>query len=603
MKNYLIIALAIGILAVVVCAGSQGSGEIYWLHHENSLPDGPWVDARRYVRLGLEDAIKAIGTNQQVTLLISKPISINQPQLLEIPTNITLQFLRGGRIEIKSGQTLTIKGLIQAGPHQIFSGNGEVKFGTGTVDGVYAEWWGIDGIEDNIQIKKAIEAGGTGKIHLLDRTYDIRNPIELDPEYDGTILEGNGQERTFLSVSGETLLFSVAVGFQSDLDDGTISEDLREMFENCGFSLSEEEASVSIKKEDSIWLITDKEKNYCIRKEGHILNVYRIINGFNVRKGNLYSSILDLTITATTKAGTAVYVAGDNFTLERVSINGSPHIKHFLCGVQFRDAMCCTIKRCWINYIDGAAIETAGKFANEIQIEGGMYGCSEYGLKIDTEGSGWNVSGAFEGCKYHIYLTDMAWGNTFNSLFIERGTAWSEEETIGIYCRGRRNVFVGGMNGENTTAVDIGGVNNTIIGMKLDSRMLDGRRSDIKFSGYGNRVLYSLLDPYEVEWGGKDSKHNELIGCSHRRKLLFSVDALGYQKDLDNGIISESEGLWEKFRDEGFTLSKDAPVSVVKKDSEWRITDKNEKYLVRKEGDKLNIYLCPFAHGWMVISK
>ena len=100
-----------------------------------NFPHGPWVDTRPYVHL--DDAIKAIGTNQ-VTLLISEVIDIGQPQL-EIPTNITLQFLHGGRIETESGQTLTIKGLIRAGPHQIFSGDGKVEFGAGTVDGVYAD--------------------------------------------------------------------------------------------------------------------------------------------------------------------------------------------------------------------------------------------------------------------------------------------------------------------------------------------------------------------------------------------------------------------------------------------------------------------------------
>jgi hypothetical protein len=71
--------------------------------------------------------------------------------------------------------------------------------------------------------------------------------------------------------------------------------------------------------------------------------------------------------------------------------------------------------------------------------------------------------------------------------------------------------------------------------------------------------------------------------------LLFSTD-LKFQSDLDEEIISL--GLSQEFENNEFALSGNAEVSIEKKGGEWLIDDRSnkQKYLVRKDEDKLNIY-------------
>ena len=69
------------------------------------------------------------------------------------------------------------------------------------------------------------------------------------------------------------------------------------------------------------------------------------------------------------------------------------------------------------------------------------------------------------------------------------------------------------------------------------------------------------------------------------RVYLFSV--VGFEKELDKGVVPEV--LKNKFKTEGFSLSENA---IVEKgaDNEWRITDNEDIFVVRKEEERLNIY-------------
>ncbi|MCZ6680117.1 MAG: metallophosphoesterase family protein, partial [Candidatus Poribacteria bacterium] len=72
----------------------------------------------------------------------------------------------------------------------------------------------------------------------------------------------------------EELLFSTALGFQSDLDKLIISTELVQTFEENDILLSQNTV-VSIKQEGGWWVINDKDerKNYSVRKEGARLNI------------------------------------------------------------------------------------------------------------------------------------------------------------------------------------------------------------------------------------------------------------------------------------------------------------------------------------------
>lgn len=91
-------------------------------------------------------------------------------------------------------------------------------------------------------------------------------------------LNDNGQLRA-------VPLFGVHLSFQSDLDNGTLSEILRKAvekglrgaLENDEISVSQN-VTVTVKSEDSCWLITDVEyeQTYTIKKEANQLQIYSI---------------------------------------------------------------------------------------------------------------------------------------------------------------------------------------------------------------------------------------------------------------------------------------------------------------------------------------
>ena len=69
-------------------------------------------------------------------------------------------------------------------------------------------------------------------------------------------------------------LFGVALQFQSDLDNGLISEELLRRFEENDFPLSQG-VTVSVEEVNSRWLITDKlQQKYFVKKEQSRLNIY-----------------------------------------------------------------------------------------------------------------------------------------------------------------------------------------------------------------------------------------------------------------------------------------------------------------------------------------
>lgn len=67
-------------------------------------------------------------------------------------------------------------------------------------------------------------------------------------------------------------LFNVNTELEDDLNNGSISEELSNTFANSGFPLS---GNVTIIKNDDEWEIADEKKEFVVRKEEGMLNVYR----------------------------------------------------------------------------------------------------------------------------------------------------------------------------------------------------------------------------------------------------------------------------------------------------------------------------------------
>lgn len=90
-------------------------------------PDAIWTDSRAYSTLN--DAISAVGTNERTIVVASEEVVTD----LTIPSNVTLDFRRGGKISYTGQLTINTPNII-ANDYVIFnpSGLGEADFAQGT---------------------------------------------------------------------------------------------------------------------------------------------------------------------------------------------------------------------------------------------------------------------------------------------------------------------------------------------------------------------------------------------------------------------------------------------------------------------------------------
>jgi hypothetical protein len=93
--------------------------------------------------------------------------------------------------------------------------------------------------------------------------------IDKIPTGQMRIFEGHSDNRVMLD---HALLFSIELEFQSDLDNGTISEELRQEFEENEVPLSEH-VTISVEEPGSTWWLIDELKEYLVRKEELRLNI------------------------------------------------------------------------------------------------------------------------------------------------------------------------------------------------------------------------------------------------------------------------------------------------------------------------------------------
>lgn len=109
----------------------------------------------------LNSALNAVGSTSNVTFYL-QPGTWTLSADVTLTSNVWLSCPPGVTISVDSGKTFTAyspENIIASPRQQIFSGSGTVSF---TVKGTgYAEWWGIDGTADEVQINKALAACGT----------------------------------------------------------------------------------------------------------------------------------------------------------------------------------------------------------------------------------------------------------------------------------------------------------------------------------------------------------------------------------------------------------------------------------------------------------
>lgn len=97
--------------------------------------------------------------------------------------------------------------------------------------------------------------------------------IDKIPTAQMTIYEGYSESHVVLEDRYQMLLFSVEPNFQSDLDNGTISQAFRQEFEKNQVPLSQG-VTVSLEPATNTWVVTDNSHVYFVRKEDDRLNIY-----------------------------------------------------------------------------------------------------------------------------------------------------------------------------------------------------------------------------------------------------------------------------------------------------------------------------------------
>lgn len=120
-----------------------------------------------------EECVDSIGGNEGTIMIANEQVITDN---LIIPANVTLSFIQGGTLNIAAGKFVTLYGYVDAGPYQIFEGDGSVTFRDGSVTEIYTQWWGAvgDGVaDDTVAIQTAIDLGGGRKILFPDGDYLI----------------------------------------------------------------------------------------------------------------------------------------------------------------------------------------------------------------------------------------------------------------------------------------------------------------------------------------------------------------------------------------------------------------------------------------------
>lgn len=85
-----------------------------------------YADVNNYTSFAA--AVTSIASTEK-TLIIAESKTVATD--VTVPATLTLQFRRGGELNISSGKTVTMNGPIEAGSFQIIAGSGTISLGTG----------------------------------------------------------------------------------------------------------------------------------------------------------------------------------------------------------------------------------------------------------------------------------------------------------------------------------------------------------------------------------------------------------------------------------------------------------------------------------------
>ncbi len=144
----------------LVIAPNANAGNKRWIR--SSITNDYTVDTLSYgqtlTKTTIEAALTAIGTTNKTTLLL-RPGTwvISADADWSTYANVTFKIVPGAILQVATGTTTTFGGPVEAGLYQIFSGDGTVILGTGSIDKYPVQWRGAVG-DDSTDNYDAITA-------------------------------------------------------------------------------------------------------------------------------------------------------------------------------------------------------------------------------------------------------------------------------------------------------------------------------------------------------------------------------------------------------------------------------------------------------------
>jgi len=179
--------------------------------------------------------------DEEVTIIVNE-YSVIQADVTAA-ANEGIKVVKGGRLNIDTGVTLTINGSFSAGIYQVFSGDGAVVFPEGVVAGyagwankrriqVDPHWWGVthdgDAAATTTALQKAIDSGGDIYCPIPGEKYNTNDTIVLadvnyDMNYCAIVYDGVGTAVSIAKLYGNEIRRMYIQKLDSYIDgDGSI---------------------------------------------------------------------------------------------------------------------------------------------------------------------------------------------------------------------------------------------------------------------------------------------------------------------------------------------------------------------------------------------
>lgn len=174
----------------------------------------PCTNALAATETSLSDLLASIKDTTSKELLISSRCNVDND--LNLPASVNIRMVRGGVINISAGKHLRINGSFEAGLYQVFDGQGQILFGSGSVNAVSPEWWGAKADYDNgngtdltpyLYSAAASFGGRGGCIKLAVGKYRMHDTYMLLKTNQAVSIIGSGNTVTQLWYTGSNTAF------------------------------------------------------------------------------------------------------------------------------------------------------------------------------------------------------------------------------------------------------------------------------------------------------------------------------------------------------------------------------------------------------------